>query len=946
MANKFKRSFAMVLALCMLVLASPVHALAEESVYPDDINADLTVDQTNGTIEIVFTPVDGAEGGDLEWESDLTLGENIETELSDLSVTEEKTEDGDTIVTESATIVTEGTLENGADSNGEEVLEEITDTEAEDAQQNGEITINGEETHVEITTTEADGTVTETDVTDGYEKIEWTGDGIENIEDVIEGLEDLEGLENIELPSVEIELNPGETTEPVTEKSEVPVTGTVGDEKEGEDDTEYNYTDITIEVDRTVSAEASDLVVTPPSATNNYDSPVDPTTDTDKNWDTSSKTKEDPQRNGLEKPAPGLVDLEDVLMYERWQEGDDIPEGFHVGDIKEDAKGNYIIADEPQEIPEGYDFFHSGMGEYTDAAAPVFKYIVYQRDESGEIIYGEDGKPLVDEEKSYLMNGSNGKAPESGMDYQPGQLGLTNIVCERYTEEDLKNDLIPEGKNVGDIKYDENGKPVVDEEQTELFYAYCADFLVETDADAMHWYKMENLEDSGHYTEEDAQKLRAIVMNGYWGDAEVGTVEQIVANLTEYVQDMPEATDEEKAEMLDLLLGMKEHEALAVTQAAIWAYSVNRTNTAYMDGKLPAGVDNVEVIGAQSAIKCYAYDAKKNKTSWYTEYKAAVDQMKDGGLPLNGAYVNLSEEVMAERVAEAIESDARMALMFEYLMSLEGIPDTDEDVTTVINENNFIEDDSLSLVIHDRVEDHEDNKDDNHDNDVYDTDLKFSLAFVPGEKDELLVYLYGIGDEPIVRRLSGTGNDGIEDITTDTDANGNTVYVFKDLQLSENSNTKFDLRLDGVHHLNQGVYLYTAQGGRLASQTFVGMASGSQDIDITASMTISFNVDENNHVVAERYWHNESDPETTPPTKDEPPVISELPPSEDEEEPTPPVRYRLSRNVGQLETIIDEEVPLAEVPETGDISMVWFAMVLVAGMGLCMLKLAEKKCKA
>ena len=36
-------------------------------------------------------------------------------------------------------------------------------------------------------------------------------------------------------------------------------------------------------------------------------------------------------------------------------------------------------------------------------------------------------------------------------------------------------------------------------------------------------------------------------------------------------------------------------------------------------------------------------------------------------------------------------------------------------------------------------EDREENKDDNHDNDIYDVDMNFTLAFVPGDNDDLLV---------------------------------------------------------------------------------------------------------------------------------------------------------------------------------------------------------------
>jgi len=54
----------------------------------------------------------------------------------------------------------------------------------------------------------------------------------------------------------------------------------------------------------------------------------------------------------------------------------------------------------------------------------------------------------------------------------------------------------------------------------------------------------------------------------------------------------------------------------------------------------------------------------------------------------------------------------------------------------------------------------------------------------------------------------------------------------------------------------------------------------------------------------------------------------------------------MTRGVGQLETIIDEEVPLAEVPQTGDNSIIWFALILMSVCGLCLMNLSEKKKKA
>jgi len=54
----------------------------------------------------------------------------------------------------------------------------------------------------------------------------------------------------------------------------------------------------------------------------------------------------------------------------------------------------------------------------------------------------------------------------------------------------------------------------------------------------------------------------------------------------------------------------------------------------------------------------------------------------------------------------------------------------------------------------------------------------------------------------------------------------------------------------------------------------------------------------------------------------------------------------MERTVGQEEVIIDEPVPLADVPQTGDNSLIWFALILISGLGLCMLDLSAKKREA
>jgi len=827
MANMFKKTFAMLTALCMLVVSMPIQALAEEG--EPAPQADVSVEAeiitktdtlTGNEVVITFTPT-----------SDNTQDVNV-------SGTNEKGADVDM----TGEVVT--TVDNAAGTTTVDVTLSGTETAGETVKE-----VTHEETTTE-TTTETETTLVTVTVNEGTEVKEWTGDGVENIEGA-------EGIEEVQLPSVEVDLIPGggEVSETVTGKVE----GDIGDVKEGEDDKEYDYSHVEIEADRTVTAEASDVTVNITEITTEYDAPVAPEDYEGKNR-TDGYDVNNPQATGLGASSTNIM-----------------------------VKPNQA---QDQTNP-GDDFYLAGLGEWTDAAAPVFKYIVYEKYEEGDEIpegfkvgdakLDADGNKIVDESKSKLIDGSQGKAKETGMDWQPSQLILT---------------------------YDETGK---------YFYAYCADYLVETDQEPGHRYALENLEDSGHYTKEDAEKLRAIVLNAYWGGAEGnGSLEQIKQNLLNEYADNSTITVKDKNgndvsfDLTTLLGDMKEHEALAVTQAAIWAYSINRTGTANKADKLPDGIDDITVVGAQSAIKCY-----NSKGGALSEYTPAHDQSK---VP------NLTDEEKAAREAEALESDARMKALFDYLMNLEGISDEDEGVTTIINEKNNFED--VSLVVNDRVADHEANKDSNKDNDVYNVDLKFTLAFVPDEEtDDLLVYLYGSDGQvmkdkdgkEIVRRLAGENTEEKSADRIEKAEDG--AYVLSGLQLGENTDFTFDLRLEGVQNLKEGVYLYTAEGGRLASQTLVGVATGKRSVKLSAQMTIKFDVDEQNKVTVERHWRNESDP-----------IV---------EEKEPPVRYRTPGPV-----IPDEPVPLADVPQTGDISVLWFAMILLSGCGLCALKLFEKKFEA
>ena len=555
-------------------------------------------------------------------------------------------------------------------------------------------------------------------------------------------------------------------------------------------------------------------------------------------------------------------------------------------------------------MPEDADLRFLGTGEHTTYYASLV-YVVYEKDENGNAIKDENGEYVIKELWRY--------DPKS---YTPAQITKDG---EPVTE--LPDDIS------GLPQYDVNpggNRPtlhVLMDQYGNTVYGYCIDNMQATTAGA--WYKISNLEDSDYYASEDAENhVRNIVKNGYWGTTNIadengeyatGSVEKIKQNLKQAIKDgklsdelvLPEYNEDGTPKldesgnpvyktwsMTEVIEGLTAGEANIATQAAIWSYS---------NGSIAAqnGLDGYLIIDPD-----HPSNHKKGNS------KPDADILDDFG-------------------------GARIDLLYTWLIGLE----EEEESTIIINDKNFVED--MSLTVGDKVADHAANKDDDQNNDVYNTSLNFKLAFIPGENDDLLVQISYIDMDGnpvnIIRRLAGENAEGqnYEAITPEADGS----YVLKGLQLSENKDWGFDLRLEGTQYLEQGVYVYEAVGGRTASQNFVGLAEGERNVDVSMGVTIKFDVDENNHVVAERKWHDESDPveePTTPDEEEEEEVV-------EEEEVTPPENYRVVINDDGLEEIPDEPVPLASAPKTGDNSGLWILLVMVAAFGIVALNIFTKK---
>ena len=572
---------------------------------------------------------------------------------------------------------------------------------------------------------------------------------------------------------------------------------------------------------------------------------------------------------------------------------------------KTDDYADVDIDDVTGEAPEGgsYQF----LGAYEKSALWISKiFVYYEKDENGQTVFDDNGEPVI--EKLTKADGTVMLDPET---LEPSK--------------DLDQLWKYYNAKTGNYEFAKTGSRgqifLLEDEDGDAGFGYCVD--LETDAISNTWYDVANLEDSDYYASEDAENhIRAIVTNGYWGTSNeadedgnynAGSVERIKQQIKQAIEN-GELEDEMQisyypgkvkengnevntgdelvtvtVKLSEVIDSLTAGEALSATQAAVWSYA---NGSVYAQD----GTDGPIVAGVQ-------YGAIGRGNNYTPEYAA------------------------------------RIQAIYNWLINLEHKPTEDSKPTVVINEKNSIKD--VNLTVHDKVkeiagETVEANYDEDTDNDVYNTDLNFKLAFVPGPNDDLLVQVvytdFDGNEQTVIRRLAGDKEDHAKVEYDETTGS----YVLKGLILSENKDFNFDLRLEGTQYLENGVYIYSPVGGRDVSQSFVGMAEGTRNVDVSIGMTIKFDVDEDNHVVAERTWHNEYDP-GNPPEYPEEPVVYNF-----ETEEVEPQVFRLTNNDG-LEEIPEEPVPLAAPVITGDNSALWMAVVLLAMVAMVAINLNDKK---
>ena len=467
---------------------------------------------------------------------------------------------------------------------------------------------------------------------------------------------------------------------------------------------------------------------------------------------------------------------------------------------------------------------------------------------------------------------------------------------------------------------------LVDKETGEVITTYCADITTRTEMG--FGYNIVNLEDSTYYSDEQAAQIRAIATSGYWGtvgyetDADGNPVYKTDADGKVITDDAGNPIPVPQTGSLD---AMKEMLRSAVDKDG---------NRIFSDDDLASLTDGVALTATQMAIwSCSNHMAGTEFVN--THYFGEPDQVATDGIGVGGN-VPMDKEDEAEL----------MFRVYEYLKSLAPISYEGKETTanTIINADNFLEEMSVTVV--EKAVDHVNNRDNDDTNDAYVTNLTFALVVTPSTEngDDLIVkVLDAKGNELASGRIAGEAKEGENVLTADEEGN----YSFTGITLTE-GNQNFNITLEGIQHLEQGVYLYTSEVREdVSSQTMVGIAEGNREVDVSMNICFEFSV-EDEIVATERVWREERTsteviiPDEEPPLSDVPIEEPVDPPTEPEQAPDEPV-VEIPNETPPLADIPNEDIPLANVPKTGDTSALWLALSALFGSCLIGLTILDRK---
>ena len=443
------------------------------------------------------------------------------------------------------------------------------------------------------------------------------------------------------------------------------------------------------------------------------------------------------------------------------------------------------------DAPEGYPWKYVGHGDYSGHYVSHVR-VIYARDEAGNALKDENGNYIIKE----LQHAGSGTPL-----YYNGEL-VTN----------------PEGP----FHYATGTRPqqfLLMNEKGETIYGYCID--LETGAQSGKWYAMANLEDNDYYASEEAENhVRNIVMNGYWGTAEgTGSLASLKealkaaakANLVDVEQDVTLVNRKKFTTGYELQEGEYHH-----GNYVYW--SLPTEHVVLTDEVIDQMTEGEALDAMQAAIWSWANGSNATLNG--------VDRAIVGDL-----YVASSQISDSLNGKNDPEGAARTKALYQYLMGLNEAQET----TVIINDKTFAKDITLNVG-------------ENLGNGIYAAELKFTVGGDRNENDNLkvvLTYTDVNGEEKTVEvALTGEGAAIAE----------NGYYTISGLELAAGIPFEYSLQIIGEQYLEKGAYIFSAQGGVGASQTMVTLAEGTKSVDVTKSMSITFEVEEGVKGNYTRHW--------------------------------------------------------------------------------------------
>ena len=434
------------------------------------------------------------------------------------------------------------------------------------------------------------------------------------------------------------------------------------------------------------------------------------------------------------------------------------------------------------------------------------------------------------------------------------------------------------------------------------YYAHCIDFS--TSIVSGHLYDIRDIENENYYQQTGTDKsaaeiIRLVALNGYWGtDSGVGSMTDVQVFLKDYLTGTLKMSE---AQADGIVNSLTPGQAQAATQAALWAYG-NKNNTSLKTGDMFTG-DNTDETNA--------------KHLYHALLAAATD---------SNAQPEENEGV-------------------EFLDAA--------DVT------------GGSITINSKVAPSEAN---GYAENVYNTDLSFTLGIEPARLSGDLIVTVTVGGQEVKQvRLAGADDPLLPMGRIVKNEDGS--YTIPDIQIAEG--VSVNLNLSGTQDLGTGVYIFTSMTGDYEkSQTLVTLASGTRQVNLNMRMELDVqaptaSVTQKGEIQTGTRTDTRMDTRTDVVTRTETATTSDYVQTSYESGQgtrtntvvVTTTQVTLKETVekrtwfaswlrrydpygdphdgdmgfgGEGVVIPDEAVPLANAPETGDITLLWAAISLIS----------------